>query len=412
MTIQKRVSKKGDISYLIRVSLGYKNNQQIIKSMTFKPEKGMKPKAIEKELNRQAVLFEEKAKQDYEAQLQREAKQQEQDNNEIEYAKKYTTFRELAKEWIALQEISKELKNSSLLRMKSCQERTYNAIGDILVSKLTYRKIQAFISSLAQDGINQKTGLGLSEKTQKHYLTFISDVMLYAKRCGIIYDNPCRDITFTKSQKKEKEVYSLEEAKQLLALIDEKAPLNYRLFFNLLAYSGMRRGEALGLEYKDINFETSVLTICRTSNYHQGYGVYTDTPKTKSSYRSLYIQPKIVGLIELLKTQQEQQAKDCGDLWVETDRLFIKWNGQPLHPSAPYKWLKRFCERENVSFKGLHSFRHFVASQALASGVDVKAVSSMLGHSQTSTTLNIYAHAVQQANEKALNCVASMLETT
>ena len=82
------------------------------------------------------------------------------------------------------------------------------------------------------------------------------------------------------------------------------------------------------------------------------------------------------------------------------------------NPSAPYKWLKRFCERENVSFKGLHSFRHFVASQALASGVDVKAVSSMLGHSQTSTTLNIYAHAVQQANEKALNCVASMLETT
>ena len=180
----------------------------------------------------------------------------------------------------------------------------------------------------------------------------------------------------------------------------------------MLAYSGMRHGEALGLEYKDINFETSVLTICRTSNYHQGYGVYTDTPKTKSSYRSLYIQPKIVGLIKLLKTQQEQQANDCGDLWVETDRLFIKWNGQPLHPSAPYKWLKRFCERENVSFKGLHSFRHFVASQALASGVDVKAVSSMLGHSQTSTTLNIYAHAVQQANEKALNCVASMLETT
>ena len=179
----------------------------------------------------------------------------------------------------------------------------------------------------------------------------------------------------------------------------------------MLAYSGMRHGEALGLEYKDINFETSVLTICRTSNYHQGYGVYTDTPKTKSSYRSLYIQPKIVGLIKLLKTQQEQQANDCGDLWVETDRLFIKWNGQPLHPSAPYKWHKRFCERENVSFKGLHSFRHFVASQALASGVDVKAVSSMLGHSQTSTTLNIYAHVVQQANEKALNSVASVLET-
>lgn len=100
--------------------------------------------------------------------------------------------------------------------MKSCKERSYNAIGNILVSKLSYRKIQAFISSLAKNGMNQKTGGGLSEKTQKHYLTFISDIMLYAKKCGYIDSNPCRDITFTKSVKKEKEVYSLDEAKALL----------------------------------------------------------------------------------------------------------------------------------------------------------------------------------------------------
>lgn len=294
-TISKRTSKKGEVSYLIRVSLGYnKSGQQIVKSMTYKPESGMKPKAVEKELNRQAILFEEQAKQDYEQQLKREAEQQEQSDNEIAYAKNHITFKELADEWLSLQEVSKELKPSSLLKMKSCKERSYNAIGNILVSKLSYRKIQAFISSLAKNGMNQKTGGGLSEKTQKHYLTFISDIMLYAKKCGYIDSNPCRDITFTKSVKKEKEVYSLDEAKALLAAIDKKAPLNYRLFFNLLAYSGMRRGEALGLEYKDINFETSVLTICRTSNYHQGYGVYTDTPKTKSSYRSLYIQHSII----------------------------------------------------------------------------------------------------------------------
>ena len=410
-TISKRTSKKGEVSYLIRVSLGYnKSGQQIVKSMTYKPESGMKPKAVEKELNRQAVLFEEQAKQDYEQQLKREAEQQEQSDNEIAYAKNHITFKELADEWLSLQEVSKELKPSSLLKMKSCKERSYNAIGNILVSKLSYRKIQAFISSLAKNGMNQKTGGGLSEKTQKHYLTFISDIMLYAKKCGYIDSNPCRDITFTKSVKKEKEVYSLDEAKALLAAIDKKAPLNYRLFFNLLAYSGMRRGEALGLEYKDINFETSVLTICRTSNYHQGYGVYTDTPKTKSSYRSLYIQHSIIELIQRLRKEQQEQAKKCGDLWVECDRLFITWNGKPLHPSSPYKWLKRFCEHEKLTIKALHSFRHFVASQALASGIDVKAVSNMLGHSQTSTTLNIYAHAVQQANENALNSVAKLLE--
>ena len=157
MTIQKRVSKKGIVSYLIRVSLGHsKNGQQIVKSMTYKPESGMKPEAVEKELNRQAVLFEEQAKQDREKQLRREAEQKEQSENEIAYAKSHITFKELADEWLSLQEVSKELKPSSLLKMKSCRERSYNAIGNILISKLSYRKIQAFISSLAKDGMNQK----------------------------------------------------------------------------------------------------------------------------------------------------------------------------------------------------------------------------------------------------------------
>lgn len=412
MTIQKRVSKKGVVSYLIRVSLGYRNGRQIVRSMTYKPESGMKPKAIEKELNRQAVLFEEKARQDYEAQLLCEADQQDRENNEIEYAKKHTTFKELANEWISLQEESHELKNSSLLRMKSCRERTYNAIGGILVSKLTYRNVQSFITSLSRDGVNQHTGKGLAKKTQQHYVTFISDVLLYAKKCGIIDDIPCRDITFTKTEKKEKEVYSLSEAKMILALINKKAPLNYKVFYNLLVYSGMRRGEVLGLEYKDFDFDASVLSIRRTSNYHQGYGTYTDTPKTKAGYRSLFIQPKLLTLIKQLQLEQKQQAAACGDLWVDSDRLFISWNGKPLHPNTPYKWLKRFCEHENLPFKALHSFRHFVASQALASGVDAKAVSSLLGHSQTSTTLNIYAHSVQRTNEKALNSIARLLETT
>lgn len=271
--------------------------------------------------------------------------------------------------------------------------------------------LQTFISSLGKQGVNKKTGGSLSVKTQKHYLTFISDVMLYAKRCGYIDSNPCKDITFTKSQTKEKDIYSLEEAKELLAIIDEKAPTDYKLFFNLLAYCGMRRGEALGLEYHDIDFNNSVLTIERTSNYRSGSGIYTDTPKTKSSYRSLYIQPKIITLIKQLQAEQQIQSNKCGDLWVQSDRLFVTWCGKPMHPNTPYTWLKRFCESENIPFKGLHSFRHFVATQAIASGVDIKSVSAMLGHSQTSTTLNIYAHAVQQTNKTALSSVANLLET-
>lgn len=411
MTIRKRVSKKGVSSYQFRVSLGYKDGQQVVKCMTWTPEEGMTQKQIKKEVTRQSVLFEERANAEYQRELEHEKELREQEENETEYARMHTTFKEIAKEWLVLQEVSGGLKKSSLLRMKGCQDRTYDAIGDVLVSKLSYRRIQSFITSLAKKGVNKLTGEGLSEKTQKHYLTFISDVMRYAKKCGLIENNPCKDITFVKTEKKEKVIYSLEEAKQLLAAIEQKAPADYKLFYHLLAYCGMRRGEALGLEYKDIDFEHSVLTINRTSNYHSGYGTYTDTPKTKSSYRTLYIQPKLMEMIKQVQAEQKDRAEKCGDQWHDSDRLFVNWCGKPANPNYTYVWLQKFCEKEGVPFHGLHSFRHFVATQALADGVDVRSVSAMLGHSQTSTTLNIYAHAVQQANEKALNCVAALLET-
>ena len=405
MNIQKRPSKSGVVSYLIRVSLGYVNGKQIVKSMTYIPDKSMTPKQIEKEVYRQAVLFEEQTKKEYK-------EMQERENDELDFLKQRITFKELADEWLQLQDDTNGLKASSLLRMKNCTERTYKSLGNTLVVKLSYRKIQNFITSLSKDGVNLNTGKGLSQKTQKHYLTFISNVMLYAKKCGIIEHNPCRDIIFSKSKSKEINVYSLSEMRKMLSLIDEKAPTDYKLFFNLLAYSGMRRGEVLGLEYKDINSDTSVLTIKRTSNYRSGVGLYTDTPKTKSSYRSLVIQSKLIELINQLRDEQKQQAEKCGELWCDTDRLFITWDGKPMHPNTPYTWLERFCKLEEIPFKGLHSFRHFVATQALTSGVDVKSVSAMLGHSQTSTTLNVYAHAVQDTNEKALNSVALLLEST
>ena len=416
---QKRISKKtGEVSYLLRVNLGFVNGEQIIKSMTYKPDKDMTPKQINNEVIRQQVLFEERAKQEYQEQLEYEAKlqlleaeQQEKQDNYIEYAKKHITFEMLANEWLALQENSKEMKHSSLQRMKSCKERTYCAIGDKLVSKINYRDIKFFISSLAEDGTNKFTGKGLSQKTQKHYLTFISDVLRYAKDCGYIDNNPCNDFRFVKKEHKEVQAYSLDEVITILSVIDEKAPTEYKLFYNLLAYCGLRRGEALGLEFSDIDYKESIMTICRTSNYHVGYGIYTDTPKTESSYRTLLIQPKILLLIKQLKAERLQQAINCGDQWVSSDRLFVNWQGKPLSPNIPHKWLQRFCRKEGLPFHGLHSFRHFTATQAIANGVDLKRVSKMLGHSQTSTTINIYTHAVQQANEDALNCIANLLET-
>lgn len=414
----KRVSKKtGEVSYLLRVNLGFVNGEQIIRSKTWKPDRKMTPTKMDEEAYKQLVFFEQEAKAEYEAELQREAEQKRLEAEErlkrddyAEYAKQHTTFKELAEEWLKHQEVS-EMKHSSLQRMKSCRERTYSAIGDMLVSKIDFTDISCFIYSLKQDGVNKFNGKGLSQKTQKHYLTFISDVMYFAKLKKIISNNPCVDFRFSNNDKREVQAYSLDEVNRIISALDDKAPTMYKLFYNLLAFNGLRRGEALGLEFGDIDYKKSILSINRTSNYHVGFGIYTDSPKSKNSYRSLKIDSKILGLIKQLKAERIKQAIECGDQWQDSDRLFVNWQGKPLSPNIPHKWLQRFCEKEGLPFHGLHSFRHFTGTQLIASGMDAKRTSMFLGHSQTSTTMNFYVHSVEQANESACDCIANLLKT-
>ena len=138
----------------------------------------------------------------------------------------------------------------------------------------------------------------------------------------------------------------------------EDEPLKYRAFFYLMAYSGFRRGEMLGLEWKDIDFENNIISVHRTSNQTKARGIYTDTTKTKRSQRTLKISPYIMDILKALKVEQDEEALKLGDYWVDTDRLFTKDNGEPQHPNTTYTWLKRFCERNSLPFYDLHSFRH------------------------------------------------------
>ena len=111
------------------------------------------------------------------------------------------------------------------------------------------------------------------------------------------------------------------------------------------------------------------------------------------------------------KLEQNKIIVQLGELWHPTDRLFTQWNGLVMHPTCPFNWLQRFCERENLPFRGLHSFRHAFATEMITSGqIDIKTVSSILGHSDVSTTLDIYTHEVQSASAKAMDFVTKVID--
>ena len=135
------------------------------------------------------------------------------------------------------------------------------------------------------------------------------------------------------------------------------------------------------------------MTVVRTSEWTKEKGIYTDTPKTKSSNRMLKIPSELTDKLLLFKEWQNRYKTNIGSKWVENDRLFTKWNGEPMGMRSPYKFFEKFCKRTGMRFVSIHSFRHFNATAMILNGVDVKTVQACLGHNDANTTLNYYAHA-------------------
>lgn len=381
------IRKRGN-SYQIRVGVGYKpDGTQISRSMTWTPAQGKSERQIEKELNRQAVIFEEECRS--------------------RSAGGMVKFEIFAEEWFS-EYAKSNLRNTTFNFLYHQRLRVYRAIGDTSMEKITVRQLQEFINSLSKDGANEVNGKPLSPKTVRHVLSLVSDIFAYAVRMGIVRENPCVRVVLPKLVRKEKKIYTVEETVRLMELL-RKEPVKYRAFFFLLIYSGCRRGELLGLEWRDVDFANCLISIRRTSCYTPDRGTYTDTTKTEQSKRTLKLPQEVMDILCELREFQLRQADIFGDKWVESGRLFTKETGEPQHPNTSYHWLEKFCARNGLPFYGLHSFRHLFASLLVGNGVDIVTVSGVLGHSAVSTTSNIYCHMLEDARVRASDTVASAL---
>ena len=377
------IRRRPNGTYEIKLSCGYGvDGKQRNQYKSYKPEPGMTKRQIEKEMQRQAILFEEDCKR-----------------GQITAAVKFETF---AEQWF--EEYAKvNLRPTSYARMKQLTKRVYPAIGHKRLDKITARDIQKFITDMLTNGRNLNNGKPLSRKTAVHHLSFISDVFSYAVRMGMLCDNPCRRVFVPKQEQEEKQIYTIEQVKILYENLKSE-PMKYQAYLLLSIYSGYRRSEMLGLEWKDIDFEHDLIHVRRTSQYTSEKGIYTDTTKTRKSKRVSKMPASIMNLLRQFKADQNEEARRLGTKWEDYDRLFTKWNGAPMNPQTPFEWLKGYCERIGIPFRNIHSLRHLHASLLIFEGVDVVAVSEDMGHSVVGTTLNLYSHMFQEA--KARNCDA------
>lgn len=395
--IEKRKNKKGQVTaYRFRVYNGYDvNGKQMVQFKTWTPPTGMTARQAEKEAQRLAILFEEECA-----------------HGQVTTVIK---FQKLAEQWFSeCAELNH--RSTTLQRERLIASRVYPAIGHLRMDKITTRDVQKFINSLAKSGANKRNGKPLSQKTMRHHLSFISSIFEYANRLDMITINPCSKVTIPKIdaegkayKKPEKHIYTKEQAKEFLTILKD-APMKYKVFFTLAIYTGCRRGELLGIEWKNVDLDNGSIMIDHTSNYTTEKGIYSDATKTEKSTRIVDLQPSICELLKAYKKDQDVYKESLGNKWQEHDRLFTKWDGQPMHPNTPYSWLMRECERRSFPFYGVHTFRHLFASIEIEAGIDLTTVAAMLGHSTPVTTLSTYSHYFAESKRKASSIVANVLE--
>ena len=193
-------TKRGN-SYLIRASSGLTvSGKQVRPSMTWKPAPGMSERQIEKELQRQMVLFEEECRSGV--------------------CTGHIKFETFAEQWFS-EYANQKLGKRTISNYRSLTKRVYPALGHLYMDKITARQLQKFISSLSEPGANEKDATkGLHPKSVRNYLSFISGVFTYALRMGVVKENPCPRIVLPERRDREKNIFTIEETWAFLDAFD------------------------------------------------------------------------------------------------------------------------------------------------------------------------------------------------
>ena len=307
---------------------------------------------------------------------------------------------------------SKELAPSTYKRYLGILEsRIIPFFGHFRVDKIKPTDIMQFYDLLSKDtqivrrkdNNGKKTGKPLSPKTILEHHRLLRAMLQKAVYWQMIVSNPAERVQAPKTKKPKRKYYDDEQSKALISNLMEltEEQFKYKVAIILTIFTGVRLGELMGLEWDDINFRDGIVSIHRSSQYLADKGVFTKTPKTESSIRDVAIPDFVVSLLEDYKYWYDEQKYQYGELWYDSNRLFIQDNGKPMHPDTVSKWFVKFVQKIGLPYLNFHGIRHTNATLLISQNVDVAVVAARLGHAQISTTFNFYVHPLASHNRSA-----------
>ena len=287
------------------------------------------------------------------------------------------------------------------------REHIVPRLGSLQLQKLTPGAINALYAHLLEHG-RVHGGGPLSASSVRRVHAVLHGACHDAVRWGRLTVNPVDAADPPRASAEHSDCLPVWSAEQLSSFLASVADDRLFALWRLLAMTGMRRGEALGLAWQDLDMEKGRLTIRRAWIPVNGVAQFSE-PKTRRGRRTIALDPVTLEALQAHAARQADEPSNSEAAETDSGFVFTRPNGRPL---VPWAASKTFCDHAKAAMLPaipLHGLRHSYATLALPSGINPRIVSGRLGHSTVALTLDVYSHVLPQADRQAAEAIADLL---
>lgn len=280
-------------------------------------------------------------------------------------------------------------------------------LGRVPLQRIDSLMLDDLFQKLLVDGRRDDVSGGLSPTTVRYVGTIIGAVLADAAKRGVIPRNPMDSATPPRpKQRGDHTVWSQDQVRQFLASTRED-----RLYplWRLLLFTGLRRGEALGLSWDSVDLDVGTLTVSRSLVDVEWSKPIFSTPKTSAGGRTINLDEDTLEILRRHRTIQVQERLHAGASYKDHGLVFAHEDGTPLHPDRVSKTFRSSSKRAGVPEVRLHDLRHCHATLLLLAGVPAHVVQRRLGHSHVSITLSVYAAVMPSQDREAADAFAAVI---
>jgi integrase len=249
----------------------------------------------------------------------------------------------------------------------------------------------------------------LSPRTVRYVHTILHGIFAHAIKKEVLAANPCVRADPPEARmcrSREMRTWTAEQVRRFLAGLEGGD--RYRAPLHLLATTGMRRGEALGLKWDDLDLDHYELVVRRTLG-NVDYEITVGEPKTFAGRRTVALDAATVAVLREHRALQLRERLAAGSAYTDDGWVFTMADGRPMHPNAFYRVFLRRVAASGLPTIRLHDLRHTWATLALRAGVHPKIVQERIGHASIAITLDLYTHTDRDLHAAAAEAVAGLV---